>query len=114
MESSECPKAMMMAEKAIDGQTVPLNQPRPESLNSRLARMGAGGDWAGPWSRSVRGHQMRKITTMTVVICIMRRALPLDSWMPLTLLRQKYRVTMTPKKAEKRLGGILRLEWTIS
>ena len=35
------------------------------------------------------GHQIRKATTMTVVICMMRSALPLDSWMPLMLLRQK-------------------------
>ena len=32
------------------------------------------------------GHQMRNATTMTVVICIMRSALPLDSWIPLILL----------------------------
>ncbi len=34
---------------------------------------------AGPRSRMVSGHQMRNATTMTVVICMIRKALPLDS-----------------------------------
>ena len=38
---------------------------------------------------SVNGHQMSRITTITVVICMMRRALPLDSGTPFMLLRQK-------------------------
>jgi len=40
---------------------------------------GAGGIWAGPRRISVIGAQTRKITTITVVICIIRSALPLDS-----------------------------------
>ena len=40
---------------------------------------GAGGICAGPRSNSVMGHQIRKITTITVVICMIRSALPLDS-----------------------------------
>ena len=36
MERRECPKAMMMATKAMCGKMVPLNQPRLLSLNCRL------------------------------------------------------------------------------
>src|SRR5438876_11251577 len=53
---------------------------------------------------SGNGHQMSRITTITVVICIMRRALPLDSGMPLILLHQKYTVTATLKKPENPFG----------
>ena len=37
----------------------------------------------------VSGHQIRRITTITVVICMMRSALPLDSWTPLMFVHQK-------------------------
>ena len=47
-------------------------------------------------SSSIAAQQQReqdtrsaRSTTMTVVICMMRSALPLDSWMPLILLHQK-------------------------
>ena len=40
---------------------------------------GAGGICAGPCNSSVSGHQIRKITTITVVICMIRSAFPLDS-----------------------------------
>ena len=34
---------------------------------------------SGPSEKCVRGHQISRITTITVVICMMRSALPLDS-----------------------------------
>ncbi len=34
-------------------------------------------------------HQMIRITTITVVICMMRSAFSLDSWIPMMFLRQK-------------------------
>ena len=97
MDSREWPNAMMMATTGMVGHIVPLNHPSPSSLNSRLEGTGAGGICAGPRTSSVSPHQTRKITTMTVVTCMMRRALPLDSWRPLMLLHQKYTVTRTAK-----------------
>ena len=41
----------------------------------------------------VTRHQTIRITTITVVICMMRSAFSLDSWMPMMFLRQKYSVT---------------------
>ena len=49
----------------------------------------AGGRCTCGESKRVIGHQMRKATTITVVIWRMRSAFPLDSWIPLMLLRQK-------------------------
>src|ERR1035437_9837944 len=70
MESREWPKAMIKAMAPICGQMVPLNQPRASSLNWILAGTGRGGSCACPWRSKVIGHQMRKATTMTVVICM--------------------------------------------
>ena len=70
---------MMMATTGMVGQTVPLNQPSPSSLKCKLCNVGAGGICAAPCIRMVSGHQIRKTTTITVVICMMRSALPLDS-----------------------------------
>ncbi len=38
---------------------------------------------------STKALRILQITTVMVVICMMRSALPLDSWMPLMLLHQK-------------------------
>src|SRR5258707_11506382 len=99
MESSEWPKAMMMATIGIVGQNVPLNQPRDSEVSARWLGAGEGGSCHLLWSKIVSGHQITKATTITVVICMMRSAAELDSWMPRILLRQKYSVTSTPKKA---------------
>src|SRR5579871_2657762 len=101
MESSECPKAMTKAITGIDGQNVPLNQPSAVGPNCRLRGSGAGGKETWPRRMIVSGHQMRNANTMMVVICMMRSALPLDSWMPLMFIRQKYSVTIAAKKAAK-------------
>ena len=50
-------------------------------------------------------HQTIRITTITVVICMMRSAFSLDSWMPMIFLRQKYTVTAAAKTAAK-YGGL--------
>src|ERR1035437_8231548 len=108
MESSEWPNAMITAMAPIRGQMVPLNQPSDSVLNWRLRGSGAGGSLTLGASSRVMGHQIRKATTITVVICMMRRALPLDSWMPLMLLHQKYIVTATANTAANALGGACR------
>ena len=41
--------------------------------------MGAGGKSQRPFRKMVSGHQISRMTTITVVICMMRSALPLDS-----------------------------------
>src|SRR5579884_3142796 len=92
-------------------QKVPWNQPSASLLKCRLWGRGDGGYWAGPRSSSVSGHQIRKITTITVVICMIRSALPLDSCMPLMLSHQKYKVTRMAKPAENALGGTCSFEW---
>src|SRR5215467_2021367 len=97
IESTECPKAMMTATTGIVGHHVPLNQPKPSSLNCRCAGVGGGGFWARPCVASVIRHQTRNITTMTVVTCMMRKAFVLDSCSPLMLYHQKYSVTPMPK-----------------
>jgi len=73
------PNAMMIATTGMVGQIVPLNQPSPSSLNSRFDAVGSGGTCAGPRIIKVSVHQTRKIATMTVVTCMIRSALPLDS-----------------------------------
>src|SRR4029453_15521500 len=98
MESSVCPNAMMIAAIGMVGQKVPLNQPSPSSLNCRLDGVGGGGICAGPRTAREMPHQTRKITTITVVTCMMRKAFELDSCSPLMLYHQKYNVTATPKK----------------
>ena len=57
---------------------VPLNQPNGFA-EVQIGNVGGGGSLRAPWIRMVSGHQIRKITTITVVICMMRSALPLDS-----------------------------------
>ena len=37
----------------------------------------------------VMGHQISRIATITVVICMIRSALPLDSCTPLMFIHQK-------------------------
>ncbi len=73
----------------------------------------AGGDCAAPCNRMVKGHQIRNNATITVVICMMRRALPLDSWIPLTLFHQKYAVTIVAKTVANWFGGIWKPECAI-
>src|SRR5580693_3643329 len=101
MDSSECPKAMIKAMAGMAGKIVPLNQPSDSLVNCRLRGTGAGGKVTWPRSRMVSGHQINNATTMTEVICIMRKALPLDSCIPLVFCHQKYTVTRTAKNAEK-------------
>src|SRR5277367_3793001 len=101
MESSEWPKAMIKAMNGMAGKMVPRNQPSDSLVNRRLRGSGAGGKVIWPRIKMVNGHQINNATTMTVVICIMRSALPLDSCMPLVFCHQKYTVTMTAKKAAK-------------
>ena len=72
--------------------------------------MGSGGKWAFPRSNSVSGHQISRATTITVVICMILSAFPLDSWIPLVLLHQKYPVTTTPKTAAKEFGSRGRID----
>ena len=91
MESSEWPNAMMIAtarnlrpDRALEPAQA------PPALKCRLLRQRApAGAARGRAAACVSGHQIRKATTITVVICMMRSALPLDSWMPLMLLHQK-------------------------
>src|ERR1035437_2196963 len=73
MESSEWPNAMTTAMAPICGQMVPLNQPSDSAVNWRLRGIGAGGSLTLGASSRVMGHQIRKATTITVVICMMRR-----------------------------------------
>src|SRR5215510_12810087 len=95
---------MMIATIGTVGHTVPLNQPSPSSLKCRLAGVGGGRICAGPRFTSVMPHQTRKITIITVVTCMMRKALELDSCRPLMLDHQKYTVTMTAKNTAKWSG----------
>ena len=57
----------------------PLSQPRPSRLKCRFAGVGGGGICAGPPIEQCQGAPDQSITTITVVICMMRSALPLDS-----------------------------------
>src|SRR5438309_1619871 len=95
-------------------QKVPSNHPQDLWVICRLEGMGAGGSWTLPLNASVNGHQMSRITTMTVVICIIRRALPLDSGTPLILLHQKYAVTATLKKTENQFGSVRQVWCAVS
>ena len=80
MESSEWPNATMIATIGICSQNVPLNQPCASGAKFRLEAMGAGGRLCQrSFRKMVSGHQISRITTITVVICMMRSALPLDS-----------------------------------
>src|SRR5947209_18273769 len=79
IESSECPKAMMIAIAGMVGQTVPVSHPVELWLKTKLCGSGAGGRFHWPRSRSVNGHHTSSAITITVVICMMRNAAPLDS-----------------------------------
>src|ERR1700693_1274602 len=89
MDSRECPKAMMIATIGNCSQNVPLSQPWASSENMRLEGTGAGGSLHLFWSAMLMGHQISRMTTITVVICMIRNALPLDSWTPLMFIHQK-------------------------
>src|SRR5206468_12773932 len=104
MESRVCPNAIMMATTGMVGQKVPLNQPSPSSLNSKWDGAGGGGICAGLRTASVRQHQTRKITTMTVVTCMMRIALVLDSCNALMLYHHNYSIARIAKKTSNSFG----------
>src|SRR6266446_2444123 len=95
----------MMATAAICIQRVPCSHPSASGPQSILDGVGGGGICAGPRVSRVIEHHMRNITTMTVVICMMRSALALDSLMPFVLLHQKYAITIRAKPAANRFGG---------
>src|SRR5689334_12574952 len=109
MASSEWPNATIRITKGSCVINVPSSQPQDSFVRCRLEGVGGGGSWAPPLVSSVRGHHIRRITTITVVICIMRRALPLDSGTPLILPHQKYAVTATLKKTENAFGSVRQL-----
>ena len=60
-------------------QKVPSSHPSDSPVICRLAMVGAGGSSKLPFIAIVMGHHINRITTITVVICMMRRAWPLDS-----------------------------------
>src|SRR5689334_21487423 len=93
---------------------VPFNHPHDSAVRCRFDGVGGGGSCAPPLRASVKGHQTSKTTTMTVVICIMRRAFPLDSGTPLILLHQKYTVTALAKNTENQFGSVRHGSWAIS
>ena len=68
--------------------SVCFKKPRASSLNFRLSAVGSGTDWYPCFIR-VSADQPRRMTTITVVICITRSAFSLDSWMPLVFCHQK-------------------------
>ena len=67
-----------------------------------LEGTGAGGNCVRWLSSMVSGHQINRIATITVVICMMRSALPLDSCTPLMFSHQKYNVIKTATPAENK------------
>src|SRR5271154_3420004 len=90
IESSECPKAIIIATIGIWSQKVPANQPLASAAKVMFEAMGAGGrNPQRSFRKMVSGHQISSITTITVVICMIRSALPLDSWTPLIFAHQK-------------------------
>ncbi len=88
MASREWPRPIITAMTVIEGATVPLSQPSASGLKCRLLGTGSG-TGLKPLVKIVARHQTISITTMTVVICMMRRAFSLDSCMPMMFLRQK-------------------------
>src|SRR5215470_7655348 len=74
-----------------------------------LEGVGRGGRCAPPRRTRVKGHQMRRTTTMTVVTCMMRSAFVLDSGTPFMLLNQKYTVTATLKNTANQFGFVRQL-----
>src|SRR5574341_984931 len=105
MASKVCPKAMTIRTKGICVQNVPSSQPSDSFVSSRLDGVGGGGTLMFPRTSRLIGHHTNSATTMTVVICMMRRAFVLDPGMPLILLHQKYAVTATAKNTAKASGS---------
>src|SRR4051794_17696592 len=105
MASNEWPNATNMTTRERCAQNVPYSQPSESRVRCRFAGTGAGGSVALPRNSSVSGHQISRITTITVVICMIRNALLLDSGTPLMLPHQKYTVTATLKNTENKLGS---------
>src|SRR5437764_2131737 len=93
MASNEWPSATSITTNEICAKGVPYSQPHESRVRCRFDGVGGGGSWAFPRTSRVSGHQISKMTTITVVICMIRRALLLDSGTPLILLHQKYTVT---------------------
>src|SRR5579862_2764634 len=102
----ECPKATMIITKEICDQKVPLSQPSDSLVKCRFLGVGAGGNCTWPRSNSVTGAHINRITSITVVICIIRSAFVLDSGTPLMLLHQKYTVTTMLKNTENHAGSV--------
>ena len=80
---------MMIATAGICSQNVPASQPCASGASVMLDGSGAGGKVQRPFSRIVIGHHTTRIATITVVICMIRSALPLDSCTPLMFCHQK-------------------------
>src|SRR5208283_4927938 len=74
---------------------------------------GMGGN-AGCRISTVYTHQLIRITTITVVICMMRMAFWLDSCTPLMLYHQKKSVHMTAKHAAPIPGAMCSPRWMYS
>src|SRR5581483_4306296 len=89
MARIEWPNATIKTTKEIWVQKVPPSQPVDSFARWMFDGVGGGGRGAPPRRTSVSGHQIRRITTITVVICMMRRALVLDSGTPLMFDHQK-------------------------
>ena len=93
MARIEWPNATISTTKEICAQKVPLSHPSDSLVRWMLEGVGRGGKGTfpcrTPFITRVSGHQIRRITTMTVVICMMRRALSLDSGTPLMFDHQK-------------------------
>ena len=70
---------------------------------SSVKRNSRGGRCA-PRTNIVIPHHTIITTAITVVICMIRIALPLDSSIPRMFCRQKYSVTMIANSAEARSG----------
>src|ERR1700676_3511291 len=87
--SREWPIDTRITTNDMRAQKVPLSQPKDSLVRCRFEGVGSGGNLAPPRIISVIGAQNSKITTMTVVICMIRKALWLDSGTPLVLLYQK-------------------------
>ncbi len=70
------------------GQIVPFSQPIDSSENVMLRSVGGGGRWP-PRSIKVAAAHARRITTITVVTCMIRSASLLDSRSPCVFRHQK-------------------------
>jgi hypothetical protein len=86
---------------------VPCSQPCASSEKFRFAGTGAGGKCPQPpRMNNVSGAQIKMIPTITVVTCMIRSALPLDSCTPLRFSYQKYSVIKIANPAAKRLTSM--------